>query len=582
MSKLPMTYRPEQMMARSERDFERSLAGRTRQELVPPRLSHGSRFFSTQRDEFPSTSVASYGEMGRDREPQDESDNSSLSWLQILKKPTEDTPVKFHSPASSDYPSSSDGRFFASSERRQSNQSVSGSRRYEDPTPSEPVHPDEPSQSQYTPELAAILLEQFGLEKEDLEYLLMFPEDQINSDNLALILKQIRLMKEKRASTSPDSDPEPSTSFCEPETHSSPEVPEIHEDDISRIFKPAKVIDYGHTGSYTVVEEIKNTSRVTSGGTKSVLDAFSSTSYKEPFKQTTSEVPLPGLTVSPTSFTSMRSSVTPQSSNLPKLPQTQSNQAPQKVHIPFISPEDDKDSPNKPVTHQTQAPEKFTPTFVPEKVESDPPKPLQSQPAQAHGRPFTPLVLLKKNEETRKRPKFSSANLLKDCSPQGEAQDSKSSTSSGEGGKVGCKQDNRTENPRKTQEQQPEVFKEQRKDKLANVQQSKAATDTKPQAKEQTKPPEESHPLVSRSLTTPPAQANTEAKKHYSSSKSVCSSSAPKVAIFRGLPSRSMINDYACAAPPAFPHRCTLCDRKFETMKVRGAGCSLFLHYFIC
>ncbi|XP_032438420.1 uncharacterized protein LOC116732400 isoform X3 [Xiphophorus hellerii] len=570
MSELPMTYRPEQMMARSERDLERSLGGRTRQELVPPRLSHGSRFFSAQREEFPSTSVASYGEMGRDREPQDESDNSSLSWLQILKKPTEDTPVKFHSPASSDYPSSSDGRFFASSERRQSNQSVSGSRRYEDPTPSEPVHPDEPSQSQsqYTPELAAVLLEQFGLEKEDLEYLLMFPEDQINSDNLALILKQIRLMKEKRASTSPDSDPEPSTSFCEPETHSSPEVPEIHEDDISRIFKPAKVIDYGHTGSYTVVEEIKNTSRVTSGGTKRVLDAFSSTSYKEPFKQTTSEVPLPGLTASPTSFTSMRSSVTPQSSNLPKLPQTQSNQAPQKVHIPFISPEDDKDSPNKPVVHQTQAPEKFTPTFVPEKVESDPPKPLQSQPAQAHGRPFTPLVLLKKNEETRKRPKFSSANLLKDCSPQGEAQDSKSSTSSGEGGKVGCKQDNRTENPRKTQEQQPEVFKEQRKDKLANVQQSKVATDTtKPQAKEQTKPPEESHPLVSRSLTTPPAQANTEAKKHYSSSKSVCSSSAPKVAIFRGLPSRSMINDYACAAPPAFPHRCTLCDRKFETMK---------------
>uniref|UniRef100_A0A096LW58 Matrin-type domain-containing protein n=1 Tax=Poecilia formosa TaxID=48698 RepID=A0A096LW58_POEFO len=565
MSELPMTYRPEQRMARSERDLERSLVGRTREELVPPRVSHGSRFFSTQRDEFPSTSVASYGDAGRDREPQDEDDNSSLSWLQILKKPTGDTPVKFNSPASSDYPSSSDVRFFASSEKRQSNQSVSGSRRYEDPTPSEPVRPDEPSQSQYTPELAAVLLEQFGLEKEDLEYLLMFPEDQINSDNLALILKQIRLMKEKRASTSPDSDPEPSTSFCEPETHSSPEVPEIYEDDISRIFKPAKVIDYGHTGSYTVVDEIKNTSKVTSGGTKSVPDAYSSTSYKEPFKQSTSEVPLPGLTVSLTSFASVRSSVTPQSSNLPKLPQTQPNQAPQKVHIPFISPEDDKDPPKKPVAHRTQAPEKFTPTFVPPKAEADPPKPLQSQPAQAPGMSFTPLVLLKKNAETRKRPRFSSANLLKDCSPQGEEQDSKSGTSSSEGGKVGCKQDNRTDKPHKTQEQQPEVFKEQRKEKLANVQQSKAATDqTKPQAKEQTKPPEESRPFVSRSLTTPP---NTEAKKHYSSSKSVYSSSTPKVAIFRGLPSRSMISDYACAAPPAFPHRCTLCDRKFETMK---------------
>ncbi|XP_054916884.1 uncharacterized protein LOC129379949 isoform X2 [Poeciliopsis prolifica] len=541
MSGLPMTYRPEQMMAWSERDLERSLVGRTREELVSPHLSHGSRSFSTQRDEFPSTSIESYGDMGTDGEQRDDSDNSSLSWLQILKKPTEDTRVKFHSPASSTYPSSNDDRFFASSERRQSNQSVSGYRRYEDPSPSEPVHPDEPSQSQITPEFAAILLEKFGLEKEDLEYLLMFPEDEINSDNLVLILKQIRRMKEKRASTAPDCDPEPSTSFCEPETHSSPEVPELHEDDISRVFKPAKVIDYGHTGSYTVVEETK----VTSGGTKSVLDGYSSTSYKESFKKSTSEVVASG-----------RSPVTPRSSNLSKLPQTQSNQAPQKVHIPFISPEDDKASPKRPVAHQT-------PTFVPPKAGADPPKPLLSLTVQAPRMSFTPLVLLKKDAETKKRPKFSSANFLKGSSPQGEAQDSKSSTSSSEGAEVGCKQDNRTDNPRKTHEQQPEVLKEQRKEKLANVPQSKAATDTT----KRTKPPEESRPLVSRSLTTPPAQANTEAKKHYGSSKSAYSSSTPKVAIFRGLPSRSMINDYACVAPPAFPHRCTLCDRKFETIK---------------
>ncbi|KAM4714519.1 uncharacterized protein FYW61_019490 isoform 1-T2 [Anableps anableps] len=555
MSDLPMTYRTEQTMAKSEKELERSVVARTREVVVPPPLSHGSCFLSTQRGEFPSTSVSSYGDTDRDGEPEDESDSSSLSWLQILKKPTDDTPMKFHSSDSPDLPSSSDGRFFASSERHQS------SRSYDDPSPSKPLHRDEPSQSSlYTPELAAVLLQRFGLEKEDLEYLLMFPEDKINSDNLPLILKQIRLMKEKRTSTPPHSDPETSTSFCEPETRRSPEAPQMYEDDVStRIFKPAKVIDYGHTGSYTVVgEEIRNSSKVTSS-------------------KSNVAVPLLSLKVSPPSLTSMRSSVTPQSSNLPKLLQTPPIRAPQKIHIPFISPEDNEDPPIIPGTHQTQAPEKFIPTVVPPKLEADPPKQLQSQPIQTPGIAFTPLVLLKKNAETRKRPKFSSANLLQDYTPQGEAQNSKKSTlssiPSGEGGKVGCKQDSHTDNPRKTQERHPEVAKEQGKGKLAKeqeqkFQQSKATMDAmKQQAKEQTKLPEESQqqkvsrPFVSRFLTTPPGQTN------HSSSKSLYSSSAPKVEVFKGQPSRSMINDYACAAPPAFPHRCTLCDKKFETMK---------------
>ncbi|KAK5618560.1 hypothetical protein CRENBAI_016482 [Crenichthys baileyi] len=610
MPDLPMTYRLEQRMVESERDLERSLeffVDRTREEVVPPSLSRGPSFLSSQRDEFPSTSrsVASCRDIDGDREPDDESDSSSLSWLQICKKPTKDNPVICNLSGSSDYPSSSDGRFFAPSERQHNRQSVSGSRTYDEPSPGKPMHRDEPSQPQYTPELAAVLLQGFGLEKEDLEYLLTFPEDQINSENLALILKQIRLMKEKRTSTQSISDPQPSTSFHGPARPSSSRGPEMDQDDIAtRILKPAKVIDYGHSGSYTVVgREMGNSSKITNDCTGSMRGTYSSSSYKEPLKPSTlgvkssSAVPLYGVTISPTNFTSMRTSVTPQSSDQPKLPPTQPVQASQKIDIPFISPKKDIDPPNEPVTHQTQAPEKTIPTFVPPKTQADPPKHLQSRPIQAPV--FTNFVL--SNTETRKRPKFSTMNLLKDPNPPGEAQDTKiskpSSAPLGEGGKVGCKQGSFTDYPSRTQKQHPEADKEQEKGKPAKEQkpmsqQSKAPTaPIKQQPKEQTKLPEEarqhfpsaqqtaSRSFVPRSLAAPPVQTNTEAKKHHSSVKSVSSSPASKMKVFKGQPLRSMINDYAAAEPPAFPHRCTLVSDKQSASQQRSRSRSHSSHH---
>ncbi|MEQ2243622.1 hypothetical protein ILYODFUR_008766 [Ilyodon furcidens] len=599
MPDLPMTYRLEQRMVESERDLERSMeffVDRTREEVVPPSLSRGPSFLSSERDEFPSTSrsVASCRDVDGDREPDDESDSSSLSWLQICKKSTEDNPVICNLSGSSDYPSSSDGRFFAPSERQHNRQSVSGSRSYDEPSPSKPMHRDDPSQPQYTPELAAVLLQGFGLEKEDLEYLLTFPEDQINSENLAVILKQIRLMKEKRTSTQSYSDPQPSTSFRGPDTPSSSRGPEMDQDDIAtRILKPAKVIDYGHSGSYTVVgREMGNSSKITNDCTGSMRGTYSSSSYKEPLKPSTlgvkssSAVPLYGVTISPTNFTSMRTSVTPQSSDQPKLPPTQPVQASQEIDIPFISPMKDIDPPNEPVSHQTQAPEKTIPTFVPPKTQADPPKHLQSRPIQAPV--FTNFVL--SNTVTRKRPKFSTMNLLKDPNQPGEVQDTKiskpSSAPLGEGGKVGCKQGSFTDYPSRTQKQHPEADKEQEigkpaKEQKTMSQQSKAATaPMKQQPKEQTKLPEEarqhfpssaqqtaSRSFVPRSLAAPPVQTNTEAKKHHSSVKSDSSSSASKMKVFKGQPLRSMINDYKAAEPPAFPHRCTLCDKKCTAMK---------------
>lgn len=51
----------------------------------------------------------------------------------------------------------------------------------------------------YTPEMATRILDQIGLEKHDLEHLLIYPEDQITAENLPLILRQIRLQRTKSA-----------------------------------------------------------------------------------------------------------------------------------------------------------------------------------------------------------------------------------------------------------------------------------------------------------------------------------------------------------------------------------------------
>ncbi|KAM4537173.1 uncharacterized protein PAE49_021546 [Odontesthes bonariensis] len=59
----------------------------------------------------------------------------------------------------------------------------------------------ESNQPNYTPESAANILQSFGLEKEDLEDLLSYPEDQVTPDNLPFILRQFRVHKARGATT---------------------------------------------------------------------------------------------------------------------------------------------------------------------------------------------------------------------------------------------------------------------------------------------------------------------------------------------------------------------------------------------
>uniref|UniRef100_A0A1A8NME1 Matrin-type domain-containing protein n=1 Tax=Nothobranchius rachovii TaxID=451742 RepID=A0A1A8NME1_9TELE len=97
---------------------------------------------------------------------------------------------------------------------------------------------------------------------EDLEQLICYPENQVTPENLPFILRQIRMNKDKRTSTvdksKPYSEPQPITTVSEIKeiTPTSSIGTALNQDEIpSRVLKPSKVIDYGHTGKYTAIPD---------------------------------------------------------------------------------------------------------------------------------------------------------------------------------------------------------------------------------------------------------------------------------------------------------------------------------------
>ncbi|XP_053716808.1 uncharacterized protein LOC128756371 isoform X6 [Synchiropus splendidus] len=106
------------------------------------------------------------------------------------------------------------------------------------PTPGDP---SASSQPKYTFEAASNILQQFGLEMDDLEPLLSFPEDQVTPANLPFILRKIRTCKENASSSSADIDKK------------------------SVQNQASKIIDYGHTSKY-VGNMVDSLGRFADGG----------------------------------------------------------------------------------------------------------------------------------------------------------------------------------------------------------------------------------------------------------------------------------------------------------------------------
>lgn len=364
----PAGYRPEQRMVRSERDVEPSVSSylaRAREEVRHQPLSHGF----TQRDErFPSSVEApSYPDVDRRQVSDVQSSSSSLNWLQICKKPTESSPSTSYSSASSDFHSGG-ATFFTPTDGQHDRRSVQGLGSFDSPMPEQQAQRSQPRGSQYTVDIATNILEQFGLEKNDLELLLSYPEDQLNSDNLPYVLKQIRLQKQKQAETTqPYLDPQPTTSFSGMDRLSGSRETGVCKDTIkpSNPIKISKVIEYGHTAKYNVAgtpaekksrdsrrDQSQNTSETKSSATLSSLDQLGN-------------APIFGPT---------RTSVAPPTSSPTDPTQTQQSKASKRTFslFPILPKETDSKvhnvEPTKPVTSQ--------------KPGQDPPKPSASQSLQ--------------------------------------------------------------------------------------------------------------------------------------------------------------------------------------------------------
>lgn len=241
---LPVNYRTERNEMPVDEDIDRCLElqiSRAREEAMQTSASQGSQFTNVQRDTFPpsNTGMPSYLTPPATQAKRSFAvDNSAapMDWA-----PTEE-PSKMYPSASSSFRGAGDS----------GTQPFVGLGNYDAPTSEKSAPPWEEGQPRYSSESAANILLQFGLQREDLEQLNSFPEDQITPQNLPFILRQIRLEKEKRASaadqSTPCSESQPIRRVGETESlviSRGPVMKPIQT--MSAVVQQSNVIDYRHT-----------------------------------------------------------------------------------------------------------------------------------------------------------------------------------------------------------------------------------------------------------------------------------------------------------------------------------------------
>lgn len=284
-------YRQEGVRSEMKEDIGRTVdlhISRAREEVrglskpMQQNTGHGFGFTSTPKGDFcsldttysASSSLTSAGH--RHSDPQ--SGRSSLDWLN-----------KYHTRPSDSksFPSSA-----STNHGERDLQHIPGLGDLGKPAP----HP-EADRSEHTTETALTILRQHGLEKEDLEHLISYPEDQMTPANLPYILRQIRIHKAKRTATAgqPKSfsnhQPSASVSGMSSQSLSIPGTSaSSHTGMSSAGLQPRKVIDYGHTSKFPGggVDKAKDTSVTGSTGGVLLMDTINkSKQIQELCKDTT-------------------------------------------------------------------------------------------------------------------------------------------------------------------------------------------------------------------------------------------------------------------------------------------------------
>ncbi|XP_035805697.2 uncharacterized protein LOC111570899 isoform X2 [Amphiprion ocellaris] len=602
---LPVTYIPKQRRPVLDKEIEGSIdmrISRAREEVRHQPVSQGSCFTGTQTGGFASSSTggisypmpsASQGQ----RHSDDESGSSSLDWLQDYKRATEDDSSRYYSTsASCSFPGSDDSRFNASSGRERGMQSIPGLGDYDYPGPDKPAAPTESSHPKYTSESAANILLHFGLEKEDLEHLISFPENQITPDNLPFILRQIRIQKAKKGTTADQSkpypEPKPTTS------QSSSRGAGMHLDEMSSaVLQPSKVIDYGHTSKYTggVVDEIGRTSdsRENSGGSGSMfqMNPYSSGSHKSGTSAPSRDPWGSGASLS-SSYSSMQSSATPPSSDPTKRLKTQQDLTSQTT-FSFPLPKKDTDI-------RLFKPEISNPLLTQESRPDKQPvsKTEPSDTVVRGGNTSRPGILRldghdkssSKDQSSTKGQGLKVAEQIKKQQMQPK-QSEPQPKQSGQQPKQPVQQPKQPVQQPKQPVQQPKQSVQQQSVQQQPVRQQKPVLQIgqmlQPQgfpAARPVPPPSfipssssTSHSILPpvfvggpRPLVVPPALPQPVPGLMNFLHMQMPPSSNQRGAtgeVSRILPSAAMMHDYAAASPRIFPHTCTLCNKECSQMK---------------
>lgn len=504
----------------------------------------------------------------------------SLSWLTNLTRPsTSDSLFSSVSPSS----------YGGESRRTRDDMTIPGLGDYPDSESKPPPQRQEPAKPKYNAESAANILRHFNLEKEDLEQLISYPENEITPDNLPLILRQIRLDKNRKttATTSqsysetlprtasgidsrgsswaskdlkvPDygqkdtfpkpgsaldylKDRSPSLTKLSTSNRDYDDIPPIPskldlEKKAPPVVQQSKVIDYGHSTKYTggsgdsmgtIARAIQGIMKIDTGFIREPLPPPSSSSAGKPISNlvTPSRDKIsPGTSFTPMFQSSTLTSASPSSS---KPPSNQPSKPPEKS---FSMPKQDTDFRlRQPTAPKDEAKSKQTPKSQPPSAPVKTGVILVDSKKTTTQAPTTGKSQVRKPDESL----FSKMPLLPTAAVSHVV-------------------------PQKVMPRQVLMG--------AAAKTANPITSTIPTL---------SSNFTGRPMIVPPApQQRPETHRNLPPATNKDSQfpigfPLTKLLTFKGNPPKSLVLDYAAASPRTFPHSCCLCLKECTHMKVSG------------
>ncbi|XP_028329758.1 zinc finger protein 638-like [Gouania willdenowi] len=465
------------------------------------------------------------------------------------------------SAASSIFPGGGESRKSAASsifsggcERKPHEQSIPGLGENEFPVRETGSAQPEFSRRKYTSELASNILQRFGLEKEDLEQLVSYREDQVTPQNLPFILRQIRQQKTKNPVSSvqavPYPEPKPTTSVSDTDFRG--HMKKVFPPDYKPrgILKTSKVIDYGHVSQLSAGpgEEVGMASGAHSDGSSTLLMDSSGREAKEmsmsslisPHDQESSDSGLDSQLSFKLSSSSLSTKTPPK--QFPSPPK----QVPQTVSVPFTKPKTDTDSRILPGVSKSLS------LKEPEPSQLKSSKPCLSDtpsPSVASGRlgvvvydslkdPRQPLKQVSKVPEPKQ---VSKVPEPKQVSKVPEP-----------------KQVSKVPEPKQVSKvpEPKQVSKVPEPKQVSKVPEPKQVSKV-PEPKQVSKGPE-----PKQQQQQPPVKQ--EGKKQQPAAQRI---PTPRVDTTSGVPVPAQMSDYVATTPGMYPHSCSLCDKECLSVK---------------